>query len=201
MIEGVKELAPELHPVAFRNRNLFENGGVEVGAMRSAKDVAAAIAVGVLQRRGPGGSWNVERRVEPMRNRGIRKLARCEPVRTAPSRVGYRCGEHGCERQPALPSKDTVDLPASEDRVHQRIRKVDAPAFSERQDVNKTLGRAVPYVKAAASAVEEAVPDVLRNRAFRTAALLRGNVIYRMRPGICAQPRQPSGKARLRHTL
>src|SRR5258708_1416692 len=111
MIEGVKELAPELHPVAFRNRNLFENGGVEVGAMRPAKDVAAAIAVRVLDGRGPGGSWKVERRVEPMRARGIRKLARCEAVRPAPSRVGYRRGEYGRERQPALRSKNPVDPP------------------------------------------------------------------------------------------
>src|SRR5258708_33762122 len=102
MIEGVKELAPELHPVAFRNRNLFENGGVEVGAMWPAKDVAAAVAVSVLQRRCPGGYWNVERRVEPMRDRGIRKLAHCEAVETAPSRVGPRRVDHGRGRTPAL---------------------------------------------------------------------------------------------------
>src|SRR5258708_8644436 len=149
MIEGVKELAPELHPVAFRNRNLFENGGVKVGAMRPAKDVAAAIAVSVLQRRGPGGSWNVERRVEPMRDRGIRKLARCEAVRTAPSRVGYRRGEHGREPQPALPSKDPLDRPAAEDRAHARIRKVDATAFSELKVVHQNLGRPAPQWKVA----------------------------------------------------
>ena len=109
---------------------------------------------------------------------------------TARSRVRYRRGQHGRERQPALQRKNPVDLPAAEDRVRERIRKADAPAFSERQVVNQALGRAVPDVKAAASPIEEAVSDVLRNWTFRAAALLRGNVIDRMRPGIGAQPRE-----------
>src|SRR6266478_4862218 len=119
--------------------------------MRSAKDVAAAIAVRELQRRGPGAARCVERSVEPMRNSGIRYLTRCQAIRTAPSRVGHRRGEHGCERQPALPRKNPVELPAAENRVHERIRKAIAPALSKRQIVNKALRRAVPDIETAAS--------------------------------------------------
>ena len=44
MIESIKKLAAELHPVALRNRYLFEDRAIEIGAMRPTKDVAAAVA-------------------------------------------------------------------------------------------------------------------------------------------------------------
>ena len=67
MIEGIKKLAAELHPEAFGNRYLFEDRAIELRTMRPAKNIAAAVAVGELTRRGPCRPGRIERCVEPSR--------------------------------------------------------------------------------------------------------------------------------------
>ena len=51
MIEGVEEFGTELHAIALGDRYLFEYRTVEVCAMRTAKSVAASVAVRILARR------------------------------------------------------------------------------------------------------------------------------------------------------
>src|SRR5207302_6056522 len=72
MIERVEKLRAELQTRALLNMRLFEKGAIEVSTMRSAKRVSAAVTVGVLKVRCPGGARHVEGGVEPMRDRGVR---------------------------------------------------------------------------------------------------------------------------------
>src|SRR4051794_34942769 len=111
--------------------------------MRSADDVAAAVSVSELARRGPGCAGGIERCVEPVRYGGVRQNADSLAVRTASARVRYGSSQGRRERQSALKRQNPVKLPAAHDGVGDRIRDIEFPAFSERQIVNKALGGAV----------------------------------------------------------
>lgn len=90
MIENIKKLATELHPVAFGNRYLFKDRAIEVGAMRPAKDIAAAVAVS-----------------EPPQRAGVPSLLRLEEI---PLNLELAHGFHrGPQRDQTVAAEVVVD--------------------------------------------------------------------------------------------
>src|SRR5207245_661493 len=82
-----------------------------------------------------------------------------------------------------------------------RVRDTEMAALSEGQIIDETLRGAVPDIKAAAASIEEAVSDILRNRALLSTALLCGHIVDGVRIRIGSQPRQSFCKTPLRGHL
>ena len=99
----------------------LENRCVDVRASGTAEDVAAAIAVRELSRIRPSRSGRAERSIEPPCDGWIGEFARAEAIGTAAAGVRKRRCQRRRERQATLHGKDSIYLPATEQRMQHRI--------------------------------------------------------------------------------